>query len=86
VNKGVSCAVCHGPVNNMPLVWQHGTLLMEWCLECHREPEKYVRPREQVFNMDWTPAAEGTDQLTLGKELVEKYHVQKLMHCSTCHR
>ena len=28
---------------------------MEWCLDCHRAPERYVRPREAVFHMDWTP-------------------------------
>jgi hypothetical protein len=86
INKGVSCAVCHGPVENMPLMWQHGTLLMEWCLDCHREPERYLRPREYVFDMTWTPDRIGREQLDLGRELVEQYHVKRLMHCSTCHR
>ncbi len=101
VNKGVSCASCHGPVNNMPLMWQHGTLLMEWCLDCHRAPENYVRPREFVFDMDWTPEKltdadvngndiladdVGNDQLALGKKLVDRYHIGRLIHCSTCHR
>jgi hypothetical protein len=86
IHKGVSCAVCHGPVNDMPLMWQHGTLLMEWCLECHRQPERYVRPREFVFDMDWTPADIGETQESLGPKLVKEYHIGSLMHCSTCHR
>ena len=83
VNKGVGCDTCHGPVNNMPLTWQHGTLLMEWCLDCHRQPEHYLRPRAEVFNMDYRP--EG-DQLALGRWLAQEHGVQSLIHCSTCHR
>jgi hypothetical protein len=83
VNKGVGCASCHGPVNEMPLTYQHGTLLMEWCLECHRAPEQHLRPKEEVYNMDWKPQG---DQLELGRELLKKYDVKSLTHCSTCHR
>src|SRR5207237_9115524 len=86
VNKGVGCTTCHGPVNHMPLMWQHGTLLMEWCLECHRNPADHVRPREDVFDMDWQPPP---DQAERGKELVEKYHIrgpEQITSCSMCHR
>jgi hypothetical protein len=86
VNKGVGCASCHGPVNRMPLMWQHGSLLMEWCLECHRNPADRVRPREEVFNMDWQPP---DDQAALGQELVKKYRIRgehEITSCSTCHR
>ena len=51
VRQGVGCATCHGPVDKMPLMYQAESLLMEWCLDCHRAPEKYLRPREEVFNM-----------------------------------
>jgi hypothetical protein len=61
------------------------TLNMEWCLSCHREPELFLRPREEVFNMHWKLPADKT-QAQLGAELVEQYHVQKLTNCSTCHR
>jgi hypothetical protein len=83
VAKGVGCTTCHGPVNNMPLMWQHGTLLMEWCLECHRQPEKFVRDRDAVFSVDWQ---EPSDQLEKGRQLVSEYKIQTLIHCSTCHR
>jgi hypothetical protein len=81
VNKGVGCATCHGRVDQMPLMWRENTLYMEWCLECHRAPERYVRPREQVFNMEWR----ADDQLALGRKLVKEYRIQTLTSCSTCH-
>ena len=84
LKKGIGCATCHGRVDQMPLTMKVNTLNMNWCVECHRNPEKYVRPREEVFNMAYQAPA---DQLTrLGPELVEKYHVQKLDDCYTCHR
>ncbi len=83
VNKGVGCSTCHGRVDKMPLVWQEKSLQMEWCLECHRNPEKYVRPKEQVYNIAYEPPA---NQLELGKELVKKYDIHPQVTCSTCHR
>jgi hypothetical protein len=88
VAKGVGCATCHGRVDHMPLTWQVKSLLMEWCLDCHRRPEDYVRPREQVFNMAWEPGDEKRkdwtgeagdrpmDQATLGAILVERYQIR----------
>ena len=56
VAKGIGCATCHGKVDRMPLMFQNASLQMEWCLDCHRNPAKNVRPREEVFNIDWNPA------------------------------
>jgi hypothetical protein len=100
VAKGVGCVTCHGRVDHMPLVWQENTLLMEWCLDCHRDPAQNVRPREQVFNMTWDASQEKQkdwlpgvtdddkrmDQAALGKVLLERYDIQSKMSCSTCHR
>ena len=83
VNKGVGCTTCHGQVDRMPLMWQDKSLQMEWCIDCHRRPEQYVRPREAVFSVDYTPPP---DQLELGRRLVAQYQIQKLTSCSTCHR
>jgi hypothetical protein len=85
VNKGVGCATCHGPVDQMPLIAQQESLLMEWCLDCHRNPEQYLRPREEVFNMAWAAPA---NQSELGMELVRKYNIrtEQLTDCSVCHR
>ena len=83
VKKGIGCSTCHGRVDRMPLMYQQSSLLMEWCLDCHRAPEKYVRPREAVYRMDYeTPA----NQAELGARLVKAYDVKSLTNCSTCHR
>lgn len=85
VKKGVGCVTCHGRVDRMPLMWRQQPLTMEWCLECHRAPERFVRPREYVFDLDWRPAE---DQIALGRRLVEQYHIKvgQLTNCSICHR
>ena len=83
VKKGVGCTTCHGQVDRMPLMWQEQSLQMEWCVACHREPERFVRPREAVFRVDYVPPS---NQLELGRRLVAEYQIQKLTSCSTCHR
>jgi hypothetical protein len=85
INKGIGCSNCHGQVNNMPVIWQTQPLYMGWCLNCHRNPEKYIRPRDQVFNMNYAPPP---DQLQVGSDLVKKYGVNKaqLTNCAICHR
>jgi hypothetical protein len=99
LSKGIGCNDCHGPVDRMPLMYAQNTLQMEWCLNCHREPEKFLRPRNQVFNMRYQQPSgldpvtvDGQsfkDQLSLGRYLRNKYHlrsVQDITSCSTCHR
>jgi hypothetical protein len=83
VKKGVGCATCHGRVDRMPLMYQQATLQMGWCLDCHRHPERYVRPREAVTQMDYRAPA---NQIELGRKLVQEYQIQSLTSCSTCHR
>jgi hypothetical protein len=83
INKGIGCVTCHGRVDQMPLTWRAHPLTMEWCLECHRAPERFVRPRAQVFRMDWEPPRYG---MALGQQLVREYHIQPDTSCSTCHR
>jgi hypothetical protein len=86
IQKGIGCSTCHGRVDMMPITWQTSQLQMQWCLTCHRQPERYIRPRSDVFNMDWEPPA---DQMIAGAALVKEYHVgdeQQLTSCSTCHR
>jgi hypothetical protein len=81
--KGIGCSTCHGRVDQMPITWRENSLLMEWCLNCHRQPEQYVRPRSAVFQMDWVAPP---NQLEAGRELVQTYHIRKLTDCYTCHR
>ena len=99
INKGVGCNTCHGPVDRMPLMYNYASLQMEWCLNCHRAPEKNLRPRDQVFNMRYEEPSSAkpimvdgktyTDQISLGRDLVTKYKlrtVADITSCSTCHR
>lgn len=99
INKGVGCDTCHGPVDRMPLMYNFASLQMEWCLDCHRGPEKYLRPRDQVFNMRYEQPSSAkpllldsktyTDQVTLGTDLIKKYNLRSvtdITSCSTCHR
>jgi len=86
VRKGVGCATCHGRVDKMPLMYQEANLQMNWCVNCHRDPAQYVRPREEVYNMAWERPANDPD---LGKRLVQEYKIasaEQLTSCSTCHR
>ena len=83
LHKGIGCTTCHGPVDRMPLMRQEASLQMEWCLDCHRNPEQYVRPRDAVFRADYVKPP---DQTELGRRLVAEYQIQKLTSCSTCHR
>jgi hypothetical protein len=86
VNKGVGCETCHGRVDQMALTWQQNSLQMNWCLDCHRNTEKVLRPREFITKMGYVPAE---DQEVLGKRLHEEYKIQDvrtLTSCSTCHR
>lgn len=86
ISKGVGCETCHGRVDRMPLTWQDASLRMQWCLNCHRHPDRYVRPREDVTMMGYEPAG---DQEQIGRQLVKQYHIQDaraLTSCSTCHR
>jgi hypothetical protein len=82
VAKGVGCTTCHGPVGEMNITWRENTLYMRWCLECHNAPEKFLRPRSEVFNAFYTPPS---DQEALGSRLMTEYKVQKLTTCTTCH-
>ena len=88
VNNGVGCASCHGQVDQMAGMWKNEPMTMGWCLECHRAPEMQMRPRSEVFNMDYVRPSSNRDQAALGEALIEAYHVDtdKLIQCSTCHR
>jgi Cytochrome c7 and related cytochrome c len=85
VQKGVGCASCHGPVDQMPMTWKAEPMTMQWCLSCHRAPEQHLRPRAEVFNMNWVPPK---DQVSQGRKLIKEHQipVQRLADCYTCHR
>jgi len=86
VAKGIGCSTCHGRVDQMPLTRKTETLYMKWCLECHRDPQKYVRPRDEIYDMTWQPSHDRNGE---GEALIRQYHIDasgRLTNCSTCHR
>ncbi|MDA0577859.1 MAG: cytochrome c3 family protein [Verrucomicrobia bacterium] len=85
VNRGIGCVSCHGQVDDMPLMWKEKTLHMQWCLECHRHPEKFVRPKDKVFDMNWEPPTDVSRE-DFGKALVAEHQIVSETSCSVCHR
>src|ERR671910_918698 len=83
VKKGVGCETCHGRVDRMPLMLQQTSLQMEWCLDCHRDPERYLRPTEEITTMGYKPPV---PQSVIGSQLVKEYGIRGNTSCSTCHR
>lgn len=85
INSGIGCNHCHGRVDQMSAIWKAEPMTMGWCLECHRNPARYVRPREEVFNLAYEYPA---NQLEIGAQLVEAYNINAdaLANCSICHR
>jgi hypothetical protein len=95
VRKGVGCETCHGRVDLMQQVYQTAPLTMGWCVNCHREPERFLRPVEQVTAMGWSPGGSPRSgrarsgwgpQLAQGRALAARYHVRRLTTCTACHR
>ncbi len=84
IAKGIGCASCHGAVDAMPLTWRVAPLTMRWCLDCHRAPQKHLRPADQIFNLHW----QSPQQDALGARLLRAYHIdsRRLTDCSVCHR
>ena len=83
VTRGVGCVECHGRIDQMEVVSQVAPLNMGWCLDCHRNPEPHLRPKELVTLMDWQPKE---DRVELGKKLRKEYNLNPSTDCSTCHR
>ncbi|WP_437805527.1 cytochrome c3 family protein [Sorangium sp. So ce1078] len=83
VNKGVGCVTCHGRVDQMPDVYKVSPMTMGWCLDCHRAPERHLRPLSAIADMDWDA---GPDAERIGRQIAQELGVRSLLHCSTCHR
>ncbi|MCK8522457.1 c-type cytochrome [Aquimarina sp. D1M17] len=75
---GVECQKCHGPVEEMEIMYQHAPLTMGWCINCHRETNVKVADNEYYEKIH--------------KELSKKYGVDQLtaaqmggLECGKCH-
>lgn len=84
VTRGVGCKSCHGRIDQMEVVFQHEPLSMAWCLECHRAPEKHLRPVDKVTKMDYE--LEPREQLSQGEQIRKDLNLNPSQSCSTCHR
>src|SRR5438477_527601 len=80
LKKGLGCETCHGRIDQMPLTYQQNSLLMEWCINCHKNPQDYVRPRSEITTMGYRPAIA---QSVLGPQLVKEYGINPPLNCST---
>ena len=85
IAKGVGCETCHGRVDQMPLTEKAHTLYMIWCLDCHRHPEKYLRPSSEILTMGYQPQ----NQIAMGQQLFIQNNIrtpEELTNCTICHR
>lgn len=92
INRGVSCVECHGRIDKMEVVHQDKPLSMSWCLECHRNPESRMRPRDKITQLDWTwqddfkSAEQHVQAMRDEYGMGEDKPIQASTSCSTCHR
>lgn len=85
VNRGISCVECHGQVNEMEVVYQAKSHSMGFCLECHRNPEKHVRPLDKVYDLTWKAESKEA-QIEMGTKFVHDWKIMPPQSCSGCHR
>ena len=86
IAKGVGCSTCHGQIDNMPAVYQESSLQMEWCIACHRAPENFIRPKSEIYNMQWK---DGDIDTAERQQLKADYKIRSkemMTSCSVCHR
>jgi len=100
IHKGVGCNTCHGPVDQMPLMYQYASLQMEFCPRLPPQYREISAPRaNKCFNMRYEQPSTGepvivngtaySDQEKLGSALKEQYKVRSvkdITSCNTCHR
>ena len=85
VRLGTACETCHGDVSSQPVTTQIAPLTEGWCVECHIDPSKFVRPVEQVFAVEGTPDKKAGPHPE-GPALVAELLINPPLHCSACHR
>jgi hypothetical protein len=83
VAGGIGCVTCHGRIDEMETVTLMTPLSMSWCLDCHRDPDRYRRPVSEVTNMAWTPPR---DAQLRAAQLDGERRVNPPTDCSGCHR
>lgn len=85
VNRGISCVECHGQINEMTEVWHDKTLTMGFCLDCHRNPDEFVRPLDKVYDLTWQPENREAFLAQAHARVVD-WNINPPQSCSGCHR
>ncbi len=82
VTNGVGCETCHGRVDQMEVVKQVEPLSMGWCLECHRQPELYLRPNSEIATMGYVNSPNFVEE---NLQRIRTENIQPPTNCSACH-
>lgn len=82
VNSNVGCETCHGRVDQMVVMRQAEPLSMEWCLECHRQPELYLRPDSAITTMGYVQPSNFIER---NLALIREEGIVPPINCSSCH-
>jgi hypothetical protein len=85
VNRGISCVECHGQINEMDVVKHTKSLSMGFCLDCHRNPQAFVRPLDQVTNLSWKPE-QAAEHAKWAEAFVKNNKIAPPQSCTGCHR
>ena len=85
VNRGISCVECHGRVDQMEVVHHAESFSMGFCLDCHRNPEKNIRPLDEVYNLSWERPNDAEAKAEF-EGFVHDWKVNPPQSCSGCHR
>lgn len=75
---GLECQTCHGPVEEMEIMYQYSPLTMGWCINCHRETNVKVQDNEYYTKIhEQLSKKYGVDQLTAAQ--------MGGLECGKCH-
>ena len=83
VNRGVSCVECHGRVDQMDEVRHEKHFSMTFCLDCHRDPEKRLRPLDKITDLAYDRSLDPENK---DRNFVKEWHIKTSENCSACHR
>ncbi|HLF56786.1 MAG TPA: cytochrome c3 family protein [Thermoanaerobaculia bacterium] len=83
LRAGVGCSTCHGRIDQMEVVTLARTLSMSWCLDCHRNPDPYLRLDHELTTMDWSAPK---DQLESAARIKAAKRLEPPLDCTGCHR
>jgi hypothetical protein len=91
LNSGIDCATCHGFVEQMDSTYQAVNFTMGWCVDCHKQPEKYLIPPRDISGIFYLPKIPQdslnitSDSYAIDRLLSSRRIQPASVECSTCH-